>query len=513
MPSPKSKSSPKGKTSPKGKNSPKKSPKGKHSPKDKIKDIFDEPFVYQKPPPPPPPPDPPEGPLLSRLRRQVWYPYANRITLEHREWFWSPYCPLITSWGDIFVSDPPQRRILRYCFNPISAKIVKYPSLIIVKGEPRIIIEIPRTGRIACLSTCPKAKKTALILYDPITLKEENRIDFKYQSIPSSENENEQPNDYKLEDDSTPIGMCSNSDLLFVLFNPIQKLRIYDSVTLKSIDLRLENAFPDESTCIHLATSGGCAASENALYVAATRPPRVQMFWVNRQRVLSQMDRIDVTWYSELSLDRISIGEPYGIQIDSLGLLVVSDSRGGYMRVYNTFGNKRPPGPWLPSLPHGETCYLGSWKIDPYQSIRPGHFSLGKNGVACIVDRWSNKLAIICDRTIFRWYDETLLALDDALILRPVIDPLMPINGLPALPMLSDDLSVQIKRSSSLASLPMPDDILLTEAIIKRYQLEDESSNAPVVKSSSPKLKKSPKGKSPKRKSPKSTSSKSKKKK
>ncbi|CAH8549033.1 unnamed protein product [Heterobilharzia americana] len=428
-------------------------PKGENSPKDKFKDV-EEPSVFQTPPPPPP--DPPKCPLLSRLRRQVWYPYANRITFEHREWFWSPYCPLITS------------------------RVTQYTPPIIRKGEPRIITEIPRTGRIACLSTCPKAKKAALILYDPETLKEENRTDFKYEVLPSSllsiQNEVGQPNEYKLEDDSTPTGMYSNMDLLFILFQPIQKLRVLNPTTLKPIDFRLENAFADESTCIHLATSGGYAASENSLFVAATRPPTVQIFSIHRQRILSQTDRINIKWYSGFGLDRLSIGEPYGIQIDSLGLLVVSDSRGGYMRVYNTFTNKNLP--------------------------RPGHFSLGKNGTACIVDRWSKKLAITADRTIFRWYEETLLALDDALLLRPVVDHLMPINGLPALPMLADE-TCDVKRSSSQASLPIPDDILLPGWIVKQYQRDDLPANPPSPKSP-PKSKKSSKNRSPKSSSGKS---------
>ncbi|CAH8525393.1 unnamed protein product [Heterobilharzia americana] len=396
-------------------------PKGENSPKDKFKDV-EEPSVFQTPPPPPP--DPPKCPLLSRLRRQVWYPYANRITFEHREWFWSPYCPLITSRGDILLA--------------IHHNDEYYVTVLILFTQK--LRKIPRTGRIACLSTCPKAKKAALILYDPETLKEENRTDFKYEVLPSSllsiQNEVGQPNEYKLEDDSTPTGMYSNMDLLFILFQPIQKLRVLNPTTLKPIDFRLENAFADESTCIHLATSG-------------------------------------------FGLDRLSIGEPYGIQIDSLGLLVVSDSRGGYMRVYNTFTNKNLPRSWNPSLPHDETCFL-----------------------ACIVDRWSKKLAITADRTIFRWYEETLLALDDALLLRPVVDHLMPINGLPALPMLADE-TCDVKRSSSQASLPIPDDILLPGWIVKQYQRDDLPANPPSPKSP-PKSKKSSKNRSPKSSSGKS---------
>lgn len=512
MPSPKSKGSkgsPKSKSSPKGKNSPKKSPKNaKGGGEDAEK-----PFVFVPPPRPPPPADPPQGPVLSRLRRQVWYPYANRVTFERKEWFWSPYCPVITSWGDIWVTDPPQRRILRYYFDPVSAKMMLCSPIIITKGEPRMMIEIPRTGRIAVLLTCPTAKKTTLTLYDPVELKEEAKLDFKYQAIEApipqitaAAEENEEKN-YKLEDDSTPTGICANQDILFVLFRPIQKLKLYDAVYLKPIDVRLENAYPDESTCVHLASSGGCAASYDKLFVAATRPPRVQVFWICRQTLLDKLDRVDLTWYAELGLDRLSIGEPFGLQVDSLGLLVVSDSRGGYMRVYNV-EDKRPPGPWLPSLPHGETCFMGSWKVDPYQHVRPGHFSLGKNGTACIVDRWANKLHLICDRTELRWYDETLLALDDSLFVRPVVDPLMPMNGLPPPPQLDPFMAGDFRRTASEVSLVIPDEELLPDWLVKFYQKEEEVQDQAGSQKGSPK-KKSPKGKSPKSKSPKSKSPKS----
>ncbi|KAG5444868.1 hypothetical protein CSKR_106149 [Clonorchis sinensis] len=516
MSSPKSQRSPKGKGSPKSKSSPKKSPKGNKSPKHDA-DEDEQPFVFVPPPRPPPPPDPPKGPLLSRLRRQVWYPYANRITFEKREWFWSPYCPVITSWGDIWVTDPPQRRILRYYFDPVSAKISLCSPNVIVRGEPRMMIEIPRTGRMAVLVTCPTAKKTMLVLYSPMELKEEAKIDFKYVAqepplpeLPDLPVESESKR-CVLEDDCTPIGLCANRDLLFVLFQPIQRIKLFEPAYLKPIDVRLENAYPDESTCVHLASSGGCAASEDKLFLACTRPPRVQVFWICRQMLLSKIDRVDLTWYAELGLDRLSIGEPFGVQVDSLGLVVVSDSRGGYMRVYNA-DDKRPPGPWLPSLPHGETCYLGSWKVDPYQHVRPGHFSLGKNGTACVVDRWANKLHLICDRTELRWYDETLLALDDALFIRPVVDPLMPVHGLPPPPVIDPFVVGDFRRTASQMSLEIPEDELLPEWLKKRYVKEEEIEAKTSSPKASPKGKKSPKDKkSPKSGSPKSKSSKSKK--
>ncbi|KAF6773461.1 hypothetical protein AHF37_07419 [Paragonimus kellicotti] len=375
------------------------------------------------------------------------------------------------------------------------------------------MVEIPKTGRIAVLVTCPTAKKTTLTLYDPIELKEETKIDFKYQvaevpdmTSPPTPGETAEPK-YTLEDDCTPVGLCANEDILFVLFQPIQRIKLFDAAYMKPLDVRLENAYQDESTCIHLASSGGCASSFDKLFVAATRPPRVQVFWICRRTLLSKIDRVELTWYTELGLDRLAIGEPFGVQVDSLGLLVVSDSRAGYMRVYNT-EDKRPPGPWKPSLPHGETHYMGSWKIDAYQQVRPGHFSLGKNGTACVVDRWNNKLHLICDRTVLRWYDETLLALDDALIVRPVVDPLMPMNGLPAPKVLDPFVAGDFRRSASEVSLTIPDEELLPEWLVSRYvKKEDIPDQAPSPKASPVRSKKSLKGRNSKSKSPKSTSS------
>ncbi|TPP64505.1 hypothetical protein FGIG_04919 [Fasciola gigantica] len=506
--------SPKSKGSPKDKGSPKKSPKG-----GKEKKVEEEEIPYQLPKrePLPPPPDPPKGPLLSRLRRQVWYPYANRISFGRKEWFWSPFCPVITSWGDIWITDPPQRRILRYYFDPVSSKIALRSPTLITRGEPRMMIEIPRTGRMAVLLTCPTAKKTTLVLYDPIELQEDLKLDFRYEALeppvpelPVSDG-TPPPMETKLEADCTPVGLCANQDLLFVLFQPIQKLQIYDPVRLKPIGTNLENAYPDESSCVHMASSGGCAANKDKLFVAATRPPRIQVFWINRQFLLEIIDQVDLVWYAELGLDRLAIGEPFGVQLDSLGLLVISDSRAGYMRVYNT-KEVHPPGPWQPSLPHGETCYMGSWKVDPYQNIRPGYFSLAKNGTACVVDRWSNTMYFIADRTELRWYDETLLALDDALFIRPVIDPLMPINGLPQPTTIPSFSTADFRRSASELSLPPPDEEWMPESVVKRYQKqEDVPVEEPSPKSSPKKGKKSP-DKSPKDKSPpKSGSSKGKK--
>lgn len=506
MPSPNSKKSPKskGSPSPKSKGSPnnKNSPKGTKSPAKETAADQILPF-FRPPPPPTPPPPPPDGPILSKLRRQVWYPEANRASFVYGEWYWSPLCPVITSWGDIWITDPPQRRILRYEFDPIGAKISQKTPSIITRGEPKMMIEIPKTGRMAVLLTCPVAMKTTLTLFDPRSLTEVGKIDYGYcaeippqPELPGGPTEPTRQFPPLLLDDSTPSGLCANSDILFVLFNPIQKMRLYDPLHLKPIDLRLENGFPDESTCVHMATSCGCAASEDRLFVAATRPPRIQVFWIHRQKILSSIDRTELTWYAELGLDRMAYSQPFGIQIDSLGLVAVSDSRAGFIRVYNTT-DRRPPGPWLPSLPHGETSFFGSWKIDAYQGVRPGYFSLAKNGTACIVDRWANKIIIVADRTVLRWYDETHLILDEAPFLRPVIDPLMPVNGLPPPPQVAALNAADFRRTVSDKSEPIEDNVLIPESLARRYKTKEELEQ----EQASPKV--SPKKNSPKKNSPK----------
>ncbi|VDN16785.1 unnamed protein product [Dibothriocephalus latus] len=337
----------------------------------------EEKYVYVRPPPPPPPPVPPPAPLMSKLRRQLC------------EWFWSPLCPCITSWGDLWVTDPQQRRILRFKFRP----------------------------------------KTALVLYDPIELKEDKRLEFPFaaadpETLPSSGSAEQRV--YNLQDESTPIGLCCNNDNLFLLFHPLQRVMVFDQVTMEPIPCKVENAFPDENSCVHIATSGGCAADAQYLYVAATRPSRLLVFFIHSPRILGKVDSINLVMHAELAMDRLSFGEPFGVQIDSLGMAVVSDSKAGFFHIYNI--RHRTKGPWVPSLEHGETCLMGSWKIDEYQPIRPGYFSVAKNGTMCLVDRWHNRLCIFADRTELRWYDDTFCILEDELPIRdePVAEPESP---------------------------------------------------------------------------------------
>ncbi|KAL7064592.1 hypothetical protein AAHC03_04584 [Spirometra sp. Aus1] len=508
---------PKKSKSPKSGKSPKSDKKSKSPKNKKGSPPEEENYVWVRPQPPPPPPDPPKSHCLWKIRRQVWYPYANRLHFEYKEWFWSPYCPVITSWGDVWISEPQQRRIQRYTLDPVSAKIKRIPQPIITKGEPRMIIEIPRTGRIAALLTGPKALSTALVLYDPIELKEEKRIEFKYTAldpaeIPTStlpDSKEPEPRKYTLLDESTPIGMCADLNYLVVVFQPLQRLKIYNPVTLAPYDVMLENAFPDENTCIHLASSGGCAMYDDYLYVAATRPPRIQVLKLHDNQVLGRVDLIHVVIYSDLGLDRLSFGEPFGVQVDSLGMLVVSDSKAGFFHVYNV--RHRPAGPWIPSLEHGSTCYMGSWKIDAYQPIRPGHFSLSKNGCACVVDRWNNKIHLIMDQTELRWYDDTYCVLEDLKFHREVVDPLMPRDGLPRPPSPTGDNPVFQRRISNLTE-PYPDEVILPESWVARFRRKGQPPAEPESKSPKGKSKGKGKGKgSPKSKGKGSPNSKRKK--
>lgn len=480
----------------KGKGS-KKGSKGSNTPP------VEEEWHYVRPPTPPPPPNPPMPTFLSKMRRQVWYPYANRATFKHKELSWAPMCPLCTSWGDIWVTDPQQRRILRYKFDPVISKLTQLMPPLITRGEPRMMIEIPRTGRIAVLLHCPTAKNTALVYYNPLDFTVEQKVEFPFNAkdpaeIPhalppessdsddgskgngskgkgskgkgskgkgstskSTKNNNAKgskeskgkgskgskgkgskgkgstqediPNPYRFDliDEVTPTGICANCEFIVVLFNPLQRTQIYHVNSLKPVEYTLENYYPDERTCQHLATSGGCALTNCQLYVAATRPARVQVFNIHIHRLYDRVDKLRLSLFCEVGLDRIAFGEPFCIQIDYLGLMVVNDSKAGFFHVYNL--NKRTKGPWFPSLPHGETCFMGSWKIDPYQLIRPGYFSLGRNGTACVVDRWENTIHLITDRTELRWYDDTYLYLEDIPCLRTVVDPLMLPECLPPL--------------------------------------------------------------------------------
>ncbi|KAL5111049.1 hypothetical protein TcWFU_010337 [Taenia crassiceps] len=448
--------------------------KGKGSDGAKSKcELIPVPFEYVRPLTPPPPPEPPKPTLLSFMRRQVWYPYASQPTLEYSEFGWSPTVPLCTSWGDVWVSELPFRRILRYKYEPASNKLASLGSPIITKGEPKMMIEVPLTGRIAVLLNCPTAKSNAIVFYNPETFEEEHKIEFPYKvkdpsTIPTTvdpDTNQPLPRGFDLLDETTPYGICANRDSICILSDPLQRMQFLSPHTYEPQDFQLENYFTDEGTCIHLAASGGCAMSNNVLFVAATRPNRIQAFHLHYCRVYRRIDVIKVVLYANFGVDRLSFGEPFGVQIDSLGLLVANDSKVGIFHIYNI--NKLPKGPCLPSLPNGETCYMGSCKIGAFQRIRPGYFSLAKNGIAAIVDRYRNSLLIVSDQSMMRWYNDTFLCLENALI-RPVVDPLMPQLGEPP-----------TRDSVCICSLedrwkPIPPEELLPESWARKFTREKD---------------------------------------
>ncbi|CDS42841.1 conserved hypothetical protein [Echinococcus multilocularis] len=498
-----SKGKSKGSKDSKGKNSKGSKGKGKGKGGDGAKskcDLIPVPFEYVRPPIPPPPPEPPKPTLLSFMRRQIWYPYASQPTLEYREFAWSPTVPLCTSWGDVWVSELPFRRILRYKYEPASNRLVSLGNPVITKGEPKMIIEVPLTGRIAVLLNCPTAKSNAVVFYNPETFEEEHKIEFPYNAvdpatIPTTvDSDTNKPllRGFDLLDESTPYGICANKDSICILFDPLQKMQFLCSHTYGPQDFQLENYFTDEKACIHLAASGGCAMSNDLLFVAATRPNRIQAFHLHYCRVYRRIDVIKVVLFANFGIDRFSFGEPFGVQIDSLGLLVANDSKVGVFHVYNV--NKLPKGPCLPSLPNGETCYMGSWKINAFQRVRPGYFSLAKNGTAAIVDRHENSLLLLGDQSVMRWYDDTFLCLENVL-LRPVVDPQMPQLGEPAM-----------QDSICICSLedkwkPIPPEELLPETWVKKFSREKdlpkEAKEGPDSKSSKkkgPKASKASKG-------------------
>ncbi|VDM31270.1 unnamed protein product [Hydatigera taeniaeformis] len=422
----------KGSKGSKGKGSKESKGKGKGNDGAKSKcEAIPVPFEYVRQPTPPPPPEPPKPTLLSSMRRQIWYPYASQPTLEYREFAWSPTAPLCTSWGDVWVSELQFRRILRYKYESANNRLVSLGIPIITKGEPKMLIEVPLTGRIAVLLNCPTVKSNAIVFYNPETFEEEHKIEFPYKakdpaSIPTTvdpDTNQPLPRGFNLSDESTPYGICANRDSICILFNPLQKMQFLSSHTYEPQDFQLENYFTDERTCVHLAASGGCAMSHNLLFVAATCPNRIQAFHLHYCRVYRRIDVIKVVLYANFGVDRFSYGEPFGVQIDSLGLLVASDSKVGVFHIYNV--NKVPKGPCLCPLPNGETCYMGSYKVNAFQRIRPGYFSLAKNGTAAIVDRYRNSLLLLVDQSVMRWYNDTFLCLENVL-LRTFVDPLMP---------------------------------------------------------------------------------------
>ncbi|KAM7537361.1 hypothetical protein Aperf_G00000063975 [Anoplocephala perfoliata] len=388
-------------------------------------DAVPDPFVYERPPIPPPPPNPPKPTLLANMKRQVWYPYANRASLEYKERMWTPTYPLCTSWGEIWISQLPYRKIQRYKYDPTWSKFTPQGDPIITKGEPKIMVEVPLTGRIAVLLNCPAVKRNAIVFYDPETLQVEHKIEYPYKAedpanIPSPVNPetmNPIARSFDLADESTPFGICANNTSICVIFDPLQKMQFLSYHKYEPQDIRLESHFSDENSCVHLASSGGCAMTDNMLFVAATRPNRIQAFYLHYYQVYDQVDLIRVILCANFGLDRFSFGEPFGVQIDSIGMLVANDTKTGVFHVYNV--NKLPKGPCLPSLPNAEMCYMGSWKIDAYQHTHSGYFSLAKNGTAAVVDRLRNSLHLIFDQEVLRWYDDAYLYLQS----RPNLEP------------------------------------------------------------------------------------------
>lgn len=388
-------------------------------------DAVPDPFVYERWPTPPPQPNPPKATLLANMRRQAWYGYANKPNLEYKERAWIPTYPLCTSWGEIWISQLPYRKIQRYKYDPAWSKLTPHGDPIITKGEPSIMIKVPLTGRIAVVLNCPKAKRNDIVFYDPETLQIEHRIEYPYKAVdPASIPSPVSPDTMKplvrsfdLVDESTPFGICANGASICIIFKPLQKMQFFSSHKYELQDIRLENYFPDENSCVHLASSGGCAMTDDMLFVAATRPNRIQAFHLHYCQVYDQVDVIKIVLCANFGLDRFSIGEPFGVQIDSIGMLIANDTKTGIFHVYNV--NKLPKGPCLSSLPNAETCCMGSWKIDTYQHLNSGYFSVAKNGIVAIVDRLSNSLHLVADQMLMRWYDDAYFYLES----RPNLEP------------------------------------------------------------------------------------------
>ncbi|KAM3174895.1 hypothetical protein ACTXT7_009606 [Hymenolepis weldensis] len=427
------------------------------------------------------PPMPPKPSLLSNIKRQIYYPYINKATMKHTEPLWSPTYPLCTSWGEIWVSQRPYRKIQRYKYDLDLNQLLPQGDPIVTKGEPKIMVEIPQTGRIAVMLNCPTAKCNIIAFYNPETYEIEHKVEYPYNAqdpsnIPSvvdSETMKPLQRSFNLEDESTPYGICANNSTICITSYPLLKMQLLDCIDYKPQNFHLKSYCSGKKSCIHLASSGGCAMSDSMLFIAATRPNRIEAFNLRYHRVRSYVNFIEIIRYASFGLDRFTYGEPFGIQIDSLGLLVSNDGSAGIFHVFNI--NQRPKGPCQPSLPNAETCYMGSWKIDPYQCVRSGYFSLAKNGIAAIVDRNKNNLHIIAERDILKCYMDALsFELDSAVNLLTVEVP--------------QELPCECALEETWE--PIPPEQLLPESWVKKYGLgdgnmlkqEEETSKAKVTK-------------------------------
>lgn len=408
---------------------------------------------------PPPPPRPPKPSPLANIKRQIHYPSTNSSTLVHIEPFWSPTYPLCTSWGEIWIAQRPYRKIQRYKYDIDMNKLIPQGDPIVTKGEPKMMLEIPQTGRIAIVLNCPTAKRTTIAFYNPETYAVEHKIDYPYM-IENSENQpsvvdpesmDPLPRSFNLEDDSTPYGICANSYSICILFKPIQRMQFLDSNNYSEQNFHLKNYCQSERSCIHLAPSGACALSDTMLFLAASNPSRIEAFSLHYRRAHGIISGIDVLRYASFGIDRFTYSEPFGIQLDSLGLLVANDGSAGIFHVFNV--DFRPSGPCQPSLPHAEICCLGSWRIDRYECVRSGYFSLAKNGIAAIVDRDKNALHIIADLDILRCYRDAL-SYD---------------VGSDAEPLKVEQKEIPCECALEDTWEPIPDDELLPESWIRKY--------------------------------------------
>lgn len=357
-------------------------------------------------PTPPPPPPPPE--VQERENNMPRYFRDNETRSVSLGWYCNPRSIVFTPEGQLWISDPPRHRILRYYFNDdkiyerlddlhTNCKVYFLKTI-----DKSLVMGIGRRkdqdGFIKFRLPGPKLEKEWNEKAPEDLIPSEKKEGKKAKAKPSKKagpkskkgktdviemrfrfEVYEKPKYFIREDQL--LDFAFENGILYVLYHPDFKLETFLMGRMFRIRTRLQGTSDQR---IELRNSGGIVVFKSHMYLLANNPPRLMIFDVKHETLT---DRVLIT--QKLTVGQFHLTNPYGLTCDWLGNLLVSDESDRCIYVYNRAG-----------------LFLGAVNSEVlHGSAAPGFMSVSHNGTLAFIDNGNNRCFTIIPLERIHTYD------------------------------------------------------------------------------------------------------------
>lgn len=362
--------------------------------------------------PPPPAPELDVKQLGNNMPRYFSGTKAASVDLG---WYCNPRSIVFTQQNQLWISDPPRYRILRYKFNDdkiyerledlhTNCKVyfLKTIDKSLVMGIARrkdqdgfIKFQLPgpkiekiwrelnpadqlnatdpevekkKKGEKGVVRGTPKITKLSRSGKEKVDV--EMRIRFEIY----------EPSNYFIREDQL-LDFAFEDEILYVIYHPDFKLETY--LMRRMFQMRSKFQSSTERR-IELRTSGGIVVFKEHMYLLANNPARVIIFTVKRELVSDT-----VTFTHKTTVGQFHLTSPFGLTCDWLGNLLVSDQSDRCIYVFNRAG-----------------LMVGRVNTEALQGqTTPGYMSISHNGTLAFIDNGNNRSLVVIPLDIIHIYD------------------------------------------------------------------------------------------------------------